>query len=88
MGFSPNILYPQKPERGGFHLGCCQPHKEPWGEEGKVPAIDLEKTLVSCQWKEVAACHSKCASLTGPSTISLTWELAGSAPPQTFRIRI
>ena len=39
-GVSRHAMDPQRPERGGLQLGCCQP----WGERN-VPAIDLEKTL-------------------------------------------
>ena len=44
-GVLPHTMDPWRPDGGGLHLGCCQPHQEPCGEERKVPASDLEKTL-------------------------------------------
>ena len=66
-------------DRGGLRLGCCQPHQEPCREDRKVPAADLEKTVwfLACGRKWHLALHV--CTLTNPSAITLTWELADNA---------
>lgn len=71
-GVSPCTMGPQRPERGGLHLGCCQPHQGPW-KEGQVPAIDLEKTLwvLACATKRqlTTPCVPHCSAPASPGSL-------------------